>query len=67
MSKLKFDLYSNTIQYKINSEISKIMGKIDADIYYAQQEFPQMVDFLTKIAKNRNVGALIHMRISLDH
>ncbi|MUM65232.1 glycosyltransferase [Acidianus infernus] len=61
MSKLKFDLYSNITQYKINSEISKIMGKIDADIYYAQQEFPQMVDFLTKIAKNRNVGALIHI------
>jgi hypothetical protein len=33
MSKLKFDLYSNTTQYKINSEISKIMDKIDADIY----------------------------------
>jgi hypothetical protein len=32
MSKLKFDLYSNTTQYKINSEISKIMDKIDADI-----------------------------------
>jgi hypothetical protein len=61
MSKLKFDLYSNTTQYKINSEISKIMDKIDADIYYEQQEFPQMVVFLTKIAKNKNVGALIRI------
>ncbi|BDC18427.1 glycosyltransferase [Acidianus sp. HS-5] len=61
LSKMRFDIYSNTTQYKLNAEIAKIIGKIDADVYYAQQEFPQMVDFLTKISNNRNIGALIHI------
>jgi len=47
-SKVKFDLYSNAYQYYLNTKISQILGKTNSDIYYAQQEFPQMIDFLSK-------------------
>ncbi|ARM76177.1 hypothetical protein B6F84_09185 [Acidianus manzaensis] len=58
---VEYDLYSNFTYYWISNRITKKIGKINSDIYYAQQEFPQMVYFLSQISANNNVGALVHI------
>uniref|UniRef100_A0A2U9IN74 Glycosyl transferase family 1 domain-containing protein n=2 Tax=Acidianus TaxID=12914 RepID=A0A2U9IN74_9CREN len=58
---IEYDLYSNILYYSIAKKIARRLGKINADIYYAQQEFPQMVYFLSEIATNNNIGALVQL------
>lgn len=55
------DIEYNFLYYKYNHKIAKYLGKIDADVYYAQQQLPQMVHFLSEIATNRNIGALVYI------
>lgn len=65
-SKIGYDFYANFLYYEYNHKVAKYLGKIPADVYYAQQEFPQMVHFISEIASNANVGALIHIENFYD-
>lgn len=61
LDRLGYDFYFNVLYYRYNVKLAKILGKISADVYYTQHEYPQMVHFLSQISVNKNVGSLIQL------